>query len=153
LVSPEGLTVTAHKDKELIIWEDFRHRLGVTEFDGFLVDHVAFVERVDGLDFLEEPFSTAEIDEVIKKLPNDKSPGPDGFNNEFMKRCWPVIKEDFYTLCSSFHNNTLCFRSINSSYITLIPKVDGPRFVSDFRPISLLNTSAKLVTKLLANRL
>jgi hypothetical protein len=118
-----------------------------------LVDPVAFVERVDGLDFLEEPFSAAEIDEVIKKLPNDKSPGTDGFNNEFMKRCWPVIKEDFYTLCSSFHNNTLCFRSINSSYITLIPKVDGPRFVSDFRPISLLNTSAKLVTKLLANRL
>jgi hypothetical protein len=30
LVSPEGFTVTAHKDKELIIWEDFRHRLGVT---------------------------------------------------------------------------------------------------------------------------
>lgn len=44
-------------------------------------------------------------------------------------------------------------RSINSSYVTLIPKVDGPRTIADFRPISLLNSSIKLITKLLANRL
>ena len=39
------------------------------------------------------------------------------------------------------------------SYITLIPKVDGPTKVNDFRPISLLNISMKIITKLLANRL
>jgi hypothetical protein len=44
-------------------------------------------------------------------------------------------------------------RSINGSYITLIPKKDSPQTVSDYRPISLLNSSIKLLTKLLANRL
>jgi len=44
-------------------------------------------------------------------------------------------------------------RSINSSYITLVPKVDGAKTVSEFRPISLLNPSLKLITKLLAIRL
>jgi len=90
---------------------------------------------------------------VVKKLPNDKSPGLDGFNNKFLKKCWPTIKDDFYGLCNSFHSNSLCFRSINSSYITLIPKLEGARFVSEYRQISLLNTSTELITKLLANRL
>jgi len=43
-------------------------------------------------------------------------------------------------------------RSINSSYITLIPKVDSPRYVGDYRPISLLNTTVKILTKILTNR-
>ena len=41
--------------------------------------------------------------------------------------------------------------SLNGSYITLVPKVDGPTKVNEFRPISLLNISMKIVTKLLAN--
>jgi retron-type reverse transcriptase len=41
----------------------------------------------------------------------------------------------------------------NSSLITLIPKVDSPMSPSDFRPISLLNSVLKIITKILANRL
>jgi hypothetical protein len=39
------------------------------------------------LSFLTEPFSQEEMDVVIKKMPPDKAPGPDGFNGLFMKRC------------------------------------------------------------------
>ena len=109
--------------------------------------------RSVGLIFLEAPFSNSEIDDVIKTLPNDKSPRPDGFSNEFLKKCWPTIKGGFYNLVNAFYQNDLCLQSINSAYITLIPKRDGARIVADFRLISLLNTSVKLITKLLANRL
>jgi retron-type reverse transcriptase len=42
---------------------------------------------------------------------------------------------------------------VNRSFITLVPKKDSPETVNDFRPISLLNSAPKLVSKLLANRL
>jgi hypothetical protein len=45
------------------------------------------------------------------------------------------------------------FSNLNSVYITLIPKVEGVDQIKDFRPISLVHSFAKLVTKLLANRL
>ena len=44
-------------------------------------------------------------------------------------------------------------QSINDAYITLIPKIHSPAGPNDYRPISLLNSSLKLLTKVLANRL
>jgi hypothetical protein len=105
------------------------------------------------LDSLVEPFTTTEIDKVIKLMPMDKSPGPDDFNERFLKSCWHIIKEDFYQLCQDFYNGLISLQSINSSLITLVPKVNNPRNAGDFRPISLLNSALKLITKILANRL
>jgi len=41
---------------------------------------------LDDLSCLEEPFSIEETNGVIQNLPLEKSPGPDGFNNEFIKK-------------------------------------------------------------------
>ena len=102
---------------------------------------------------LEVPFSDEEIDRVIKSLPNDKSPGPDGFNNDFIKNCWDIIGDDVKKVIKDFYDGNISLESINSSFITLIPKIDTPLLPGDFRPISLLNSTLKIVTKLLANRL
>jgi hypothetical protein len=99
------------------------------------------------------PFTTEEIDGVVRNLKSDKSPGPGGFNTDFMKKCWKVIKSDFYDLCLRFYDHDICLQSINGSYITFIPKIDNPAKVGEFRPISLLNNLVKLLTKLMANRL
>ena len=111
-----------------------------------------FINKVDFLYNLEADFTQSEIDGIIKSLPSDKSPGPDGFSNEFLRKCWPIIIQDFYKLCNEFQHGTVYLKSINKSYITLIPKIDGAQHPSEFRPISLLNSSVKLITKLLANK-
>lgn len=90
---------------------------------------------------------------MVKSLPSDKSPGPNVFITDFIKKCWPIISNGFYALCEAFQQGDICLQSINGSFITLFPKKEGASTVSDFRPISLLNISIKIITKLLANRL
>jgi hypothetical protein len=93
------------------------------------------------------------MDLVIKEMPPDKAPGPDGFNGLFLKKCWPIVKEEFYKLAADFQKGNLNLQNINGSYITLVPKVHTPETVNDFRPISLTNVCLKFLTKLAANRL
>jgi hypothetical protein len=54
------------------------------------------------LHWLDEPFSKQEIDSIVAALPSDKSPGSDGFNTNFIKKCWPIISQDFYDLLTNF---------------------------------------------------
>jgi hypothetical protein len=102
---------------------------------------------------LDTPFTKEEIHKVIQKMPLDMSPGPDGFNGLFLKKCWHIIKEDIYKVCFDFFNGAVDLQAINSSFITLIPKVNSPTTINDFRPISLLNCVVKVITKLLGDRL
>ena len=73
-------------------------------------------------------------------------------NGCFLKSCWHIIKEDFYTLCQDFYNGVISLEAINSSFVTLVPKVNNLAKINDYRPISLLSTVIKLLTKLLAIR-
>jgi hypothetical protein len=56
-------------------------------------------------------------------------------------------------LCFDFFSGLVDIQAINNSFITLIPKVNNPSTVNDFRPISLINYVVKIITKLLGNRL
>lgn len=115
-----------------------------------LFDLPDLLNLVDDLEWLEGPFSIKKIDDIIAQLPSDKSTGPDRFNIDFIKRCWPVIAQDFYDLYEAFYDGMVCVQRINRSYITLVPKKDSSEGVNDYRPISLLS-SIKLITKLLAD--
>ncbi|GKE14495.1 RNA-directed DNA polymerase, eukaryota [Tanacetum coccineum] len=52
-----------------------------------------------------------------------------------------------------FFEHSSFSRGCNSSFIALIPKNQDPKFVNDYRPISLIGSLYKVVTKILANRL
>jgi hypothetical protein len=146
-------TYSDHQTKANILWEAFKDRLGTSDNPDMSFNLQELLHRDDNLDFLTQQFTHEEIDTVVSNLPRDKSPGPDGFNTDFVKKCWSIIKFDFYRLCDAFHLGSVCLESINGSHITLLPKVDAPSKVFDIRPISLVNTSIKIITKLLANRL
>jgi len=102
---------------------------------------------------LELPF-TEEVWRTIKQLPSDKAPGPDGYAGRFYKVCWAIIKEDIMAAIPAVWSRKLAnFGVLNSAYITLLPKKEGAEQPKDFRPISLVHSFAKLITKMLSNRL
>jgi hypothetical protein len=84
----------------------------------------------------------------------DKAPGPDGFTGWFYKTCWNIIKGDLLmALDAIFRGHVFNFGCLNTSFITLLPKKTDAVEVKDFRPISLIHSFAKLVTKIMANQL
>ena len=152
-IMSDGREVSEHEEKAAILWGAYKERLGQVSTICFPESLENLIVPVQGLQGLSAPFSTTEIDDIIKHLPTDKAPGPDGFNGMFIKKCWHIIKYDFYNLCKDFQQGNIDLTSINDSLITLIPKKSSPETPNDYRPISLLNSSIKLITKLLANRL
>jgi hypothetical protein len=73
----------------------FKDRMGSSTKYNMKFDLSRIIKKCEGLDELTVPFSHEEIDKVIREMPADRAPGPDGFTGVFLKRCWPIIKEDF----------------------------------------------------------
>ena len=103
---------------------------------------------------LDNPFTEDEVWAAIQASPAEKSPGPDGFSGLFFRSCWPIIKEDVMQAFNQFYNLAgNSFGLLNSAIVALIPKKAGANDINDYRPISLIHSIAKLVSKVLSIRL
>lgn len=102
---------------------------------------------------LVEHFQEEEIRRAVWSCGSDTSPGPDGFNFKFIKQFWEVIKPDFLRFFDEFYVNGVFPRGLNASFIALIPKVPDPQGLNEYRPISLIGCTYKILAKVLANRL
>lgn len=71
----------------------------------------------------------------------------------FFKQLQDTIKSDLQLLCEDFFFERVNLGRINLASIAIIPKVDIPESSSDYRPISLINSSLKILSKILVNRL
>jgi hypothetical protein len=106
------------------------------------------------LSHMDLPFSEDEILAVIKATPKEKAPGLDVFIGLFFSSCWDVVNEDIMRVIQYFHlMNQQDFRFLNQAYVVLIPKKQDPQRVVDYKSISLTHSFAKIISKILVNRL
>ena len=106
------------------------------------------------IEIMNNPITSTKIEAVIKNLPKNKIPGPDGFTGElyqtFREELMPILLKlsqkivEEGTLPNSFYEAT----------ITLIPKPDKDNTQKrKLQVISLMNTDTKILNKILANRI
>lgn len=79
--------------------------------------------------------------------------GLDGMSPIFYKPFWHIVGQDVASTVLTALNSGTVHESLNSTFISLIPKINNPKKVADFRPISLCNVSYKLIAKVLVNRM
>ncbi|CAH2284808.1 endonuclease reverse transcriptase [Pelobates cultripes] len=95
-----------------------------------------------------------EMLKVIQTLPTGKSPGPDGLTNLYYKKLSHVLAPHLTTAFNHATAQKSLPREMLLAPIVTLPKPNKPPTTPKiFRPISLLNTEAKLFAKLYATRL
>ena len=103
---------------------------------------------------LEKDISLEDLKYIVFKSKNNKSPGPDGYSNEFYKTFWDQIKILLLKLMNYYRKNGFLNKSQLSGVITCIPK--GGKLRNDlknWRPITLLNSIYKFYSGILAERI
>ena len=124
------------------------------EMDTFLEKHNLPRLNQEEIENINRPIKSTEIKTVIKNLPTNKSPEPDGFTSEF----YQTFREELTLILLKLFQNIAEGGTLPNSFyeatITLIPKPDKDvTRKGNYRPISLMNKDVKILNKILANRI
>ena len=102
---------------------------------------------------LEVDFTIKEVEIALKQMASLKAPGSDGMPPLFYQSYWSLVGSDVSTTILHYLNSSISPQTLFHSFITLIPKVKDPKYVTEFRPISLSNVLYRIFAKVLTNRL
>jgi hypothetical protein len=98
-------------------------------------------------------FSDEEISDALFQIGPIKAPGPDGFHARFYQQNWGLLRTEVIKAVKRFFETGVMPECVNDTSIVLIPKVEYPVELKEFRPIRLCNVLYQVVSKCLVNRL
>jgi len=154
----DGGLMISHKDIEAMFVQHFQ---GITRKNNsdreqcikeVTINIPKLVSREDNFN-LNRPITEEEVSEVLKDIHNGKAPGSDGFNVEFFKAYWNIVKYDILNVAEDSRKYKTILKALNTSFISMIPKQDTTQIVDKYRPIALCNVVYKIISKVVANRL
>eukprot|EP00253_Pinus_taeda_P011321 PITA_11321 len=158
LKNESGDTLHTHREISSLLTEHFKHISQESPIDraeviNTLTQSIPKVVTKDQNLALLKEISMEEVEEALKGMPNNKSPGPDSFTINFFKACWQTIKSEIWEVVEDSRCSGSILKSINSTFLALIPKEENAHTPEKFRPIALWNVIYKIISKVIANRL
>ena len=118
------------------------------EMDKFLEKHNLLRLNQEEIEHISRTITSTEIETVIKNLPTNKSPGPDGFTGEFYQTFREELTSILLKLFQKIAEGGIHPNSFFKATITLIPKTDKVITKKEnYRPVSLMNMTPKSSTK------
>ena len=125
-----------------------------SEIDSFLNNLDLPSLTTDQANYLDQPISSEELTKALHSMPNNKSQGPDGLSAEYYKHFWDLFAPLFLRLITDIKTTSTIPTHMNTAVITLVLKPNkDPTHPSSYRPLSLMNTDLKIITKTLASRI
>ncbi|KAL3677969.1 hypothetical protein R1sor_020925 [Riccia sorocarpa] len=110
------------------------------------------VKAAENMTLVQEP-DEVEIEKIVALLPSEKAPGLDGVIIEVLRECWGFIKPDCLNLIAAFWADGRLTSKTKKGAIKLIPKSENREKLKDWRPISLLGITYKIISKIIAEGL
>ena len=102
----------------------------------------------------EQQLTIRDLEEAIKTMNNQKTPGEDGIPVDFYKVFWVRIKECFFGMVGQCYEQGQLHESARTGILNLIPKAEkDTRYIKNLHPITLLNTDYKIIEKAIANKM
>jgi len=123
----------------------------------FINEHVHVTKLFSRVVFNEEtnnlyaPMTLDEVKDVLSLFRGDKSPGPDGWTMKLFSTFIDLVGEDLVQIIEESRKNGSITRSLNSTFLALIPKENKSTSFGDYTPISLCNLCYKLISKFISN--
>lgn len=150
----DGRTFTEHEAKAEIIYSYYNEVLGKNITREHRIDIGSLdIPQLD-LSGLDVGFYVDEVWNIVKETPSNRAPGPDGFTGLFYRAAWEVIKDDVMAAVNAIWAlDSRSYHLLNDALMILLPKTHNPTKLKDFRPISLMHSFGKLLSKGLALRL
>ena len=102
---------------------------------------------------LGNEISSEELYAALQGLRGGTSPGIDGLPADFYKTFWSVLGGDLLMVLNDSVKKGRLPQSCRRAVLTLLPKKGELQDIKNWRPVSLLCTDYKLLSKVLANRM
>jgi len=124
------------------VFLSYYEKLFTTQSAGNVEEYINFVDnRVinDMNNWLLHSFLEEEVQKALFQMHPLKSPGPDGYPAVFYQKNWSTVGRDVCKAVLFYLNGGQLDEGLNTTNIVLIPKVNSPSKLADYRPISLCN--------------